>query len=106
MSNSYIEKLRDPRWQRKRLEIMQRDNFTCRCGVKDRTLHVHHCFYEWGKEPWDYPDSSLVTLCEGCHSNEDKEIVRNAQKHLLRVLAQRGFTGMDMSMLAMQIELG
>ena len=28
--SDYVEKLKDPRWQRKRLEIMQRDGFRCR----------------------------------------------------------------------------
>jgi hypothetical protein len=65
---SYAEKLRDPRWQRKRLEVMQRDNFTCRhCFDKDSPLHVHHRVYCSGLDPWDYGDLALVTLCESCH---------------------------------------
>lgn len=64
----YVERLKDPRWQRKRLEILQRDNFTCLdCGAKRATLHVHHCFYVFGKDPWDYDDSTLRTLCDECH---------------------------------------
>src|SRR4051812_4429925 len=56
---------RDPRWQKKRLEIMQRDEFSCRkCGNDQATLNVHHTFYSPGRDPWDYPDASLVTLCE------------------------------------------
>jgi len=68
---SYSEKLRDPRWQKKRPEILQRDDFHCRqCGDGLTTLHVHHCFYRQGFEPWDYPDESLVTLCANCHEVE------------------------------------
>jgi len=64
----YGEKLRDPRWQRLRLEIMQRDEWTCqKCGAKDRTLHVHHTRYLKGRNPWDYPPELLLTLCEDCH---------------------------------------
>jgi len=64
----YWQKLKDPRWQRKRLEIMERDNFECQnCGDKDTTLNVHHGYYEKGVDPWEYPDNSLVTLCEPCH---------------------------------------
>lgn len=66
---SYYEKLRDPRWQKKRLEIMERDGFACRgCGDKDSTLNVHHGYYKKGCDPWEYHQSTLVTLCEKCHS--------------------------------------
>lgn len=66
---TYSEKLKDPRWQRKRLEILERDDFTCRdCGDKDSTLHVHHCLYIRDNEPWDYDAKELRTLCEICHT--------------------------------------
>lgn len=72
---TYAEKLKDPRWQRKRLEILQRDDFTCRaCGSRDNTLHVHHIRYFRGRNPWDYKEFYLVTLCEGCHEAEEAEI--------------------------------
>ena len=65
---TYSEKLRDPRWQRKRLEVLQRDDFTCQeCSSTTKTLHIHHLDYEKGFEPWDYPLDYLVTLCEDCH---------------------------------------
>lgn len=70
---TYAEKLKDPRWQRKRLEIMQRDDFTCtQCKDKTSTLHVHHKRYT-GKNPWDYDNADLTTICENCHYNEHKE---------------------------------
>lgn len=64
---TYAEKLKDPRWQKKRLEVMQRDGFKCRdCGSVKNTLHVHHCAYR-GKTPWDTPIELLLTVCENCH---------------------------------------
>lgn len=67
-ATTYGDKLRDPRWQRKRLEILWRDDFTCRlCSDKESTLHVHHLRYDRGADPWDYPEICLVTLCEACH---------------------------------------
>jgi hypothetical protein len=70
MAKSYFEKLKDPRWQKLRLEIMQRDGFACvNCGDKDSTLHVHHKFYRKGAAPWEYLDDALETLCEACHQN-------------------------------------
>lgn len=66
--SSYSDKLRDPRWQRKRLEIMQRDGFKCQeCGRTTETLHVHHLRYPKGVEPWDVRSELLVTLCHYCH---------------------------------------
>lgn len=66
---TYSEKLLDPRWQRKRLEILGRDGFSCRsCGSTTKTLHVHHLFYKKGAEPWDYNSGDLVTACDECHA--------------------------------------
>lgn len=65
---AYLEKLKDPRWQKKRLEIMERDKFTCQaCNATDKTLNVHHKAYESGKNPWDYAEKDLITFCEECH---------------------------------------
>jgi 5-methylcytosine-specific restriction endonuclease McrA len=71
MGKTYGEKLKDPRWQRMRLEVLSRTDFKCAlCGMGDKTLHVHHRYYVSGRQPWDYPAHSLVSLCEGCHSAE------------------------------------
>lgn len=66
---SYSEKLKDPRWQKRRLAVLERDGWTCQnCGDTDSTLHVHHRWYEG--EPWDAPDEALETLCADCHQEE------------------------------------
>jgi hypothetical protein len=68
---TYSEKLKDPRWQKKRLEIMQRDQWKCRrCKDDTKPLNVHHLRYLAGQEPWEYADVLLVTLCEDCHARE------------------------------------
>lgn len=65
-AKSYGDKLRDPRWQKLRLEIMQRDNFACTlCQDTKTTLNIHHLKYV--NEPWDCPPKHLITLCEDCH---------------------------------------
>lgn len=72
---TYSEKLKDPRWQKKRLEIMQRDEFACQsCYDKDSTLNVHHYVYLKNIEVWDYGNELLVTLCENCHSQRHEFI--------------------------------
>ena len=65
--STYSEKLKDPRWQRKRLEIFRRDNWECQhCHSKDEQLQVHHKEYTV-ENPWDEDDKNLITLCEDCH---------------------------------------
>lgn len=75
LKKTYVEKLRDPRWQKKRLEILNRDNFTCQsCFSSEKTLHVHHKIYIKGVEPWDYNNEYLITLCEECHAWETENM--------------------------------
>jgi DNA-binding transcriptional ArsR family regulator len=70
----YSQALKDPRWQRKRLTIFERDGWACqRCHATDHTLNVHHTYYARGKKPWEYPDTALLTLCEACHRKEHAE---------------------------------
>ncbi len=65
----YSDKLRDPRWQKKRLEIFNRDNFSCtNCGDSTKELHIHHEKYIG--EPWEAPNELLKTLCDKCHKGE------------------------------------
>jgi len=93
---TYSEKLKDPRWQKKRLKIFERDKFTCqKCADKETTLHVHHRIYLRGKDPWDYPDNCLVTLCEPCHQIET-DIASTNQKILIDELLKVGVYSSDM----------
>ena len=89
---SYSDKLKDPRWQKKRLKILERDDWVCkRCGEKSRTLHVHHMRYIKGKDPWDYPDWMLLVLCDECHEYEKEERPK-ADALLLEVVHEQFLT--------------
>jgi hypothetical protein len=73
-TNAYQQLLLDPRWQKKRLEIFNRDDWRCvRCGNNTETLHVHHAYYTHGVDPWEHPGDCLSTLCATCHSDEHKK---------------------------------
>jgi len=64
---NYSEKLKSPKWQKKRLEILQRDSFKCSlCGDCETELHVHHLKYT-GVNPENAPSEDLETLCKDCH---------------------------------------
>jgi 5-methylcytosine-specific restriction endonuclease McrA len=66
MTVDYAEKLKDPRWQKKRLVIFQRDDWTCqKCHRNDLTLNIHHILYLDNTEPWDYPDKLLMKTSQG-----------------------------------------
>lgn len=97
MSN-YSELLKDPRWQKMRLEIMQRDNFKCvGCGREDRTLHVHHQYYINKRLPWEYPIEMLVTLCENCHVKEEE--LKDYDDDVVKVLLGSGLLRHDLQCL-------
>lgn len=85
---TYSEKLKDPRWQKKRLEILNRDDWTCQmCGDKETNLQVHHKCYN-SYNPWETNSDSLITYCEHCHtiisgsSFEDKPIRKIVKKSI------------------------
>lgn len=96
---TYSEKLKDPRWQKKRLEVLQRDDFTCQsCLDTESTLHVHHHWYEKGKNPWEYPDNCFITLCESCHENETDQR-KGMEEQLLQTLREAGLSYNDVEQL-------
>lgn len=78
-SNFYQEQLHAAEWLSRRQEILRRDNYTCqKCGAKaaDESLHVHHKGYVSSLLPWEYPDDTLITLCESCHQKVHEGRVR------------------------------
>lgn len=82
---SYWQKLKDPRWQKRRLEILNEAEFACEiCGDTESTLHVHHLKYDKGKEPWEYGSEWLACLCESCHEDlhDAKEVLSAATASL------------------------
>jgi hypothetical protein len=95
----YLELLKDPRWQRKRLEIFQRDAWTCqRCGEMTVMLSVHHLCYHPGKDPWESPDEELLTLCEPCHTTETRNL-KEARGEILHALRRLPWETQDLHML-------
>jgi hypothetical protein len=101
---SYADKLKDPRWQKVRLEVMARDAWTCQvCGDQTATLAVHHRGYYRDTEPWEYPLHALVTLCEFCHRVETYER-QEAEADLLETLKRIGLYTHQVKALAVTLE--
>ncbi len=63
----YSQQLDTSEWKLKRLEILERDNFTCQVCMSNEDLQVHHKKYLWDKKAWDYPNEYLITLCMHHH---------------------------------------
>lgn len=83
---NYLEKLKDPRWQKKRLFTLDRDSWKCKnCDTAERALNVHHLYYLKDIDPWDYPDAALVTLCGLCHEEWHglKQLLDQASPYLI-----------------------
>lgn len=67
----YKEQIKSPKWQKRRLEVMKNDDFTCQlCGDTESMLNVHHLSYHKDRNIWEYDDWELITLCENCHKEE------------------------------------
>lgn len=92
---TYQEQLRDPRWQKRKSQICNRDNWACKsCTKSDVTLHVHHIFYFSFLMAWDYPNDLLITLCMDCHEKEKER--PELQKDLAVALQLNGFLYSDL----------
>ena len=69
----YKKQIKSAKWQKKRLEILERDYFTCtNCHDDENQLHVHHTYYESDRMIWEYENESLLTLCNDCHESLHK----------------------------------
>lgn len=90
--NTYAATLSSPEWQKKRLQIFQRDGWKCReCRAREKTLHVHHIRYKRDTKPWDYPDSNFLTLCCDCHEKKSpKRFPRKPASQTWRQRAREG----------------
>jgi hypothetical protein len=71
---NYEDQLKNPKWQKRRLERMGLADWKCeRCGDDSEQLHIHHKQYHtWPSgarvAPWEYEDADLACLCETCHT--------------------------------------
>lgn len=67
---TFSEQIKHPKWQKRRLEIMELAGFKCQeCGSDSIELNVHHKIYNKKLKYWEYSDLGLVCLCSDCHKN-------------------------------------
>ena len=69
-SQEYLELLKNPKWQKLRLEVLDARGWKCELmGETDISLNVHHRRYVRGAMPWEYEPEQLQVLCEECHKD-------------------------------------
>lgn len=64
---TYKEKLRDPRWLKKREQLLLRRGEKCQSCQSSKHLTIHHGYYRPQGAPWNYEDDTLWVLCWTCH---------------------------------------
>lgn len=83
--NAYL----DARWQKKRLEIMERDKWECLNCHDTFQLSVHHLYYLPDTEIWDYDNECYVTLCDKCHKIIHTDLVKISGIIAFKLLTKR-----------------
>jgi 5-methylcytosine-specific restriction endonuclease McrA len=85
---NYYEHLKDVRWTNKRKRIILRDGKKCTVCNATKNLTVHHTFYyTYYREPWHYPDKSLLTVCKTCHEKyhlENELTFKDPPKYVIK----------------------
>lgn len=102
---TYAEKCKDPRWQKLRNSVLERDKYTCQsfdCRRTDLPLEVHHLDYLPGLNPWEYSPDMLLTLCEKCHDKERGRV--KMETHLATTLKLKGFLLSDLLAFSCKLE--
>lgn len=94
---TYSDKLKDPRWQKVRLRVMDVNDFKCLiCDRGDKTLHVHHKKYTT-PNPWDEPIENLRCVCEECHNYiHDKESIDFVRDAIIEYINKGEYEAMFM----------
>jgi len=93
-STTYAAKLKDPRWKRKRRDLIIAAGCACEeCGDKESRLQIHHKYHDHSLAPWEYPHKAMCVLCSGC-----KKARREYERLLLEsITAKEGGRILDLA---------
>ena len=85
---TYAEQIKHPKWQQKRLEVLEAYGFTCEeCRSIEKELHVHHKIYRRNRMAWEYELEEYSCLCKDCHKEETE--LDDAIKEALSLLSRK-----------------
>ena len=89
---TYRDQIRSPQWKEFSERIKQGHPFCALCKQRDseRTLHVHHLFYDFDRAVTEYDPSELVVLCEICHDAMHQRL-KDFRKYVFGKLDSKSF---------------
>lgn len=82
---NYSEQIKSPKWQKKRLEVLNLRGFKCEeCGNEEQQLHIHHRVYIKNRQAWEYDNDIFQVLCSDCHEkvHQKKEKVVEVKENI------------------------
>lgn len=86
-TDTYREQLKSEQWKDFSNRIRESYHGACAiCRRTDVATQVHHKFYEFERNLWEYDASEVILLCTGCHAALHKELMefRKSVMGLLR----------------------
>lgn len=90
----YQDQLRSPEWAARSLKKRQDQPYCSYCKRGNVSLNVHHIFYDWDRNLWEYDDSELVVCCEVCHEAMTKEL-QSFRKHVFGKLTPQSMKALN-----------
>lgn len=88
--NTYQSQIASDEWKSFSSLIRSHRNFCECCRQGNKTLQVHHLFYEPGRKLWEYSDGEVLVLCRECHQQLHDEL-KIFRKVVFRRLSPRMF---------------
>lgn len=86
---TYSEQIQSPKWQKKRLEILNLRGFKCEeCGNEEQQLHVHHRAYIKNRKAWEYDNDIYQVLCSNCHEKVHQKKVVEVRENIPDIYRQ------------------
>lgn len=79
MISAYSQLLKDSRWTTLSARIKKERGNRCEyCGIRGVELHLHHGLYIFGRNPWDYDETTMWVLCKKHHAltHQNQMIIR------------------------------
>lgn len=88
---TYSQKLKSDQWIEFARRMKENANYSCQvCRRGKVILQVHHWFYEYGREPWEYDQEEVIVLCEGCHK-EYHALLNDFRRYVFSKMTPQAF---------------
>ncbi len=89
-NGSYREKLQNPLWADFAKSMRNLRGNSCQLCRQRGVLQVHHWFYDFNREPWEYSPDEVAVLCEDCHHSFHEQL-QSFRKFIFGKLSPQAF---------------